>query len=400
MRRSARTAMVVLIALVLPLGVAAQAQPGTDPGVLPGGEWALIAIDGASVPADAGAGATFGPGGLVNGIVGCAGFSGPYSVDGGAIDIGPLVDQPGPPACTSAGMALEPRMLEALETAETWSIEDDRLKLASAAGAGSLTFGRSGAAGGGPDTTTANQSKLSDVEWLLIAKGPTKPQKLAVRFEPNGLLSATTACFNVSGSYDIDGKKLSVSASKDLLGQQRCDFGVLGAADNFLNVLNSAKSWKVDKKGRLTIKPDATYKGVTLIFKPGDAIAPPGDAIAPPADIDLEGLAGPWRIRATIDASGETALPDEFDITLMLGADGTLQVNAGCNDYEGTYTLADGDAITIGELSAAASSCDATLQDQDFMVFMLPLVDGLAIEDGNLVLDIGQFGKFVFEPAP
>ncbi|MFV2062817.1 MAG: hypothetical protein ACC726_04800 [Chloroflexota bacterium] len=72
-------------------------------------------------------------------------------------------------------------------------------------------------------------------------------------------------------------------------------------------------------------------------------------------------------------------------------------------DYTGAYTLGAEDAVTIGGISVGDSaSCEATLQQfQESYVAMLPVVDGLAIEDGNLVLKVGLLvTKIVFEPTP
>lgn len=77
--------------------------------------------------------AIFGEDGTVTGSGGCNTFSGPYTVDGDAIEIGPLASTR--KACEEAVMAQEAAYLQALDNATTYAITGDALELRDAAGA-------------------------------------------------------------------------------------------------------------------------------------------------------------------------------------------------------------------------------------------------------------------------
>jgi heat shock protein HslJ len=108
---------------------------------LGGTKWVATGINNgtggvASVTGEPEVTAIFGGGGTVAGNGGCNQFSGPYTIDDGAIEIGPLV------ATKMACPALdqESAYFAALEAATTWSIRADQLELRDAAGALQVSF--------------------------------------------------------------------------------------------------------------------------------------------------------------------------------------------------------------------------------------------------------------------
>jgi len=96
------------------------------------GSWDVIGYyDGKSAHVSVQGGATmtmvFDADGQVSGNSGCNTYNGGYSVDGNKIAIGPLMSTR--MACDEALMTQEAQFLAALDGAETWSVQGDKLEL-------------------------------------------------------------------------------------------------------------------------------------------------------------------------------------------------------------------------------------------------------------------------------
>jgi heat shock protein HslJ len=102
--------------------------------------WVLASIDGDDVPADVQPTLQFGEDGVVTGSGGCNDYSGPYTVKGRGIDIGPLVTTR--KACAPEVMAVESNFLGGLEKVTTWRVGGGNLTLLGPKNKPTMVFNR------------------------------------------------------------------------------------------------------------------------------------------------------------------------------------------------------------------------------------------------------------------
>lgn len=108
----------LVAALLVATLAAACSTGGGGTGELSGTFWTALSIDGTATIEQARPTIRFAPDGTVGGTSGCNQFSGPYRVDGGAIDIGELASTK--VACDEERMTQESTFLSALAGATSW----------------------------------------------------------------------------------------------------------------------------------------------------------------------------------------------------------------------------------------------------------------------------------------
>lgn len=72
-----------------------------------------------------------------------------------------------------------------------------------------------------------------------------------------------------------------------------------------------------------------------------------GSEASPPAVVGTE-----WKVVSI----GGVRIDEEPAVTLILGADGRIIGSAGCNRFQGGYTL-DGDFLSLGEVALTKRAC-------------------------------------------
>jgi heat shock protein HslJ len=133
-KRSQTFLKLFLFTLLVTIGLAACA-PAVEQGSLAGPEWRLVSLNGEPVPAEVTITAAFGEA-EVAGNSACNSYSGPYTVDGATIQIGPLASTL--MACEEPIMTWEGNFLGAMQAAQTFTVTATELEIAT--GEGSLEF--------------------------------------------------------------------------------------------------------------------------------------------------------------------------------------------------------------------------------------------------------------------
>jgi heat shock protein HslJ len=245
-------------------------------------------------------------------------------------------------------------------------------------------------------------SALEGVRWRLVSLGPApSAMEQTARFERGGGLAISTGCASHTGTYSVDGASLLVDAlRRDFGSLVECDFGEQGSADTFRNVVESARGWSIDEEGLLIIVGSGDYEGWTLTFEPGGpAEVDDGD----PSALEPAAIAGDWRLETMdLGPAGVATLPEDVEFSLTVAPDGALSGSGSCSEYEGTFAIVGGQRITISDISAAeASDCEDELADlQRLYLAILPVTDGIRLEDGALILIAAAISaELVFEPA-
>jgi heat shock protein HslJ len=177
--------------------------------------------------------------------------------------------------------------------------------------------------------------------WQLVQYGPVeKPTQaleettITLSFEQEDHLSGSSGCNSYSGSYELDGRSITIGP----LGSTRMaclNDGIMEQETAFVQAMESAHSLSLIED-RLTI----VYDEGELHFVPQEA----------PQALPLEGTE--WRLQTAVTFHNEVMsalpVPGDLDVTLLL-EDGQLGGFNGCNSYGGSYTLENGELDIDGD---------------------------------------------------
>ena len=140
----------------------------------------------------------------ISGSSGCNRFSGGYTTDGHAIDIGPLASTA--MACVGQAMAVEADYLARLDEAATFSIGDGTMTLIDKAGQVVLSY------------TVAVPIMLTGTNWSAdgINTGTDAVSSLVAGttvtavFGDDGTLSGNAGCNTYDGTYEVSGTSMTI----------------------------------------------------------------------------------------------------------------------------------------------------------------------------------------------
>lgn len=198
--------------------------------------WRLVEEAGAGAPDSPGAFAGFTAEGTVAGTTGCNTFTGPYEVDGTAIEIGPLATTRA--LCPSEALAArETALLAGLEAATGWSIDGDVLTLSDNGGP-LVVFDRYEPTLEGDWSVTGYNTGTEAVTSLL--DGTT----ITLAFGQDGTVSGSGGCNDFSGSYEAGDGDLTIGALA-VTGRACLEDGVMEQESQFLAALEASESWTV-----------------------------------------------------------------------------------------------------------------------------------------------------------
>ena len=237
----------------------------------------------------------------------------------------------------------------------------------------------------GPSDDNANGG-LAFTSWTVtsIAGTPTiaeAPPTMA--FDPEGTVAGSDGCNQYTGSFHTDGDSIQVGPLATT--RMACDPARNAQATAFAAAFSGATGWRLLETGELEL----TGHG-DILAAPGVA-APPSEG-APPAG----GLPGTeWRL---VDLDGSAEFDASLAPQLTFADDGTLAGFAGCNTYNGSFTL-DGSTIDIGPLATTKMACAPP--GSDIEAAYLPALDAVGSweirSSGELVLSGPQV--LTYQPA-
>lgn len=225
-----RRSMVALVALLV------LASCGGAGGSLEGTSWRLT--DAAGVPAsdEAGAFIGFADDGTVAGTTGCNSFTGPYVMDGGSIDVGPIATTRA--LCPSDSLAAqETALLAGLEAATEWSIAGDVLTLTDDQGL-TWSFERYEPTLTGGWSVTGYNTGSEAVTSLL------EGTQITLVFGDDGTVSGESGCNVYSGTFEADGESLTLGTLAST--ERAClEEGIMEQESLYLAALQAAETWQV-----------------------------------------------------------------------------------------------------------------------------------------------------------
>ena len=107
-------------------------------------------------------------------------------------------------------------------------------------------------------------------------------------------------------------------------------------------------------------------------------------AAATPANT-ITNILWQWTSVSNRTTGATTTVPDPQDYTITFRDDGTLNGQADCNTFTGTYSQADGFSITLGAVTTAA--CGDGSLDQQYLQLLGAVAAGGPDGTGNLALE-------------
>ncbi len=219
----------------------------------------------------------------------------------------------------------------------------------STSGTGASTGTTAAGSGGGsaPGTTGGRPitSGLVGPSWTLVSyqgpsgSTPASSSPAVLTFEPGGVLSGTTGCNRIRGTYKVDGSNLTIDPGATTM--MACADPAVDAQEQAVTQgLAKVRAFLV-RQGQLTLQGD----GGTTLFQ----------LAAQPA-----GLTGTrWTATGVNNGRGAvegTAATEQA--TIAFGEQGAVTGSTGCSELAGTYTVDSGaGTLAFSGLTTTGSTC-------------------------------------------
>jgi heat shock protein HslJ len=153
-------------------------------------------------------------------------------------------------------------------------------------------------------------------------------------------VGASAGCNTFGGPYHLDGATLTVDGGS--MTEMGCD-GPRHAQDDWLF-------------GFLDDDPTIALNGATLVLTSADGGTVITLTDTETAEPDQALVGRTWTLNSMIAGDMASSVPAGVTASIMFKADGRVDVQFGCNDGGGNYTV-DGDKIHISELATTLMLC-------------------------------------------
>lgn len=180
---------------------------------------------------------------------------------------------------------------------------------------------------------------LDDTNWQLVSlDGVQAPGDSQITLQLRaGRVSGRDGCNHYSGTYTQNGNQIRFN--DDIAStEMACSDPIMQRADSYMQALRKAASHRRDDDQ------------LVLLDAQGAALA---TFMAPQTDVT--GTA--WIVTGYNNGKqAVTSVITDSELTLVFGADGTLNGSAGCNNYSATYTLGD-KTLKVGPAATTRKMC-------------------------------------------
>jgi heat shock protein HslJ len=200
-------------------------------------------------------------------------------------------------------------------------------------------------------TTTVAPAQLTQTTWRWLRSeysddsvvDVNNPDNYTVRFNPDGTLAARADCNQIVGTYEQSGSSLTIHLGPSTLVACPPD----SQADVFTRDLQIVVTY-VLRGGTLFL--NMRFDIGNMVFEPQRV----------PSLTDTT-----WQVQSYNNGrGGVVTVQTGTELTAMFGADGMLSGSAGCNTYNGTYTV-DGSDMSIGPLATTRRACPEPIMQQE-----------------------------------
>jgi heat shock protein HslJ len=234
---------------------------------------------------------------------------------------------------------------------------------------------------------------LNGTTWTLLeldVDQPALPDTAVTLSFTEDQLSGSGGCNNYSGSFSLGTDNPFVMTIGPLVStQMACPEPILNQETSYLSALQSVTQWGY-VVGNLAIYYDKGDGALgRLLFTPSTA------AVSSQFD-RLTGATWQW-VRLTDPVQQvEIDQPENFTLTFM--PDGTIQIQADCNQATASYTAAEDGALSITPGITTLTACSPGSRGEEF-VQKLGFAARYFFQDGNLFIDMmADGGTLEFSP--
>ena len=222
------------------------------------------------------------------------------------------------------------------------------------------------------------------------------PESYQVTFNADGTINIVADCNNAAGTYTDEEGALTIAVGP--MTMAACPDG--SRSDRFVTLLGAAARYFF-ADGNLYI--DLMADGGTMRLDPAGEMANSDEEDAAAA-VDAAALqamvagvmANPWKWTTFSNADEEFTIEDPASYMVTFNDDGTVEIQADCNNASGAYTL-DGANVIIEIGPATLAACPEDSRSEQFLQLLgnatqlLPIGDQLYItqktEDSTMILD-------------
>jgi heat shock protein HslJ len=294
--------------------------------------------------------------------------------------------------------------LAGLALVSNYSFDGDALMLAQAGGAETFRFAAAAAEGeteaGGAGEAT--EMSLTGTVWQWVETvtpvetiTAADPTRYTITFMEDGTAAIGADCNQVTATYTVTDSALTIVPGASTAAACPED----SQATAFVSGLASAAIYFF-QDGHLFI--DQFASAGTLKLAPATVSEETGKGETTPTQptTPTGGLVGPlWQLTGITKVDGNITINDPTRYTISFNADGTANLQSDCNVGGATYTLGEGNALTITPGVSTMAFCGPGSFDQIFLGGLTNAM-GYRVEEGNLLIDmLYESGTLMFVPA-
>ena len=184
-------------------------------------------------------------------------------------------------------------------------------------------------------------------------------------------LSAQAGCNIIGGMYEIEDGKLVFTGGS--MTEMACDEPRMAQDQWFVSFLGS--------------QPTLTLDGDNLTLAAGETVISLLDSEVAEPDQPLVGTT--WTLMSLISGDAVSSVPAGVVATLAFADDGRVDVNPGCNQGAGNYSV-DTDSISFSDVITTKMACDGSAMQVENAVLQVLATDGLTFTiDANVLTITG-----------
>jgi heat shock protein HslJ len=256
-QRVCRTARRILLVATVLAAFGCAGPAGTGDAAIDAGRWTLTGYDAGGratpVPQGVRVDARF-ESGQVAGSAGCNAYRAPYTRAGTRLAVGPIAATNR--FCEGPAGEVEVAFLALLERADSFSADATKLVITDAAGRALLEFA---AAPANPLVGAWEVTGYNDGAGALVSVAIGT--EVTARFGADGVLEGSGGCNDYSGSYVLEGERLSIGPLATT--RKACDEPVMEQEARFLAALQATSGYRLEPHIVMLILPDGA-SGVSL----------------------------------------------------------------------------------------------------------------------------------------
>ncbi len=286
---------------------------------------------------------------------------------------------------------------DSLAAATVYFFDGEDLMIDLFASVGTMRLRRAAETG---ETEAPAGDTLTGVTWewvesvtMLGATAVADPTRYQITFNADSTANIKADCNSVLASYTTDesgGMTLTLGASTLVACPPDSQ------VDQFLAELGVVGAYAFDN-GDLLLRNVAADGGVTRLRAAGTGEQPDESGQGGATSEGLTGMT--WQLNLIEKRDGNITINDPSRYTITFNDDGTANFQADCNVGGVSYTLSEGNLLTITPGPITMAFCGAGSLDQIFLGGLSNAM-GYRLEGGNLLIDmLYESGSLVFSPA-